>query len=651
MFRKLTSCLALALLAGACTDAGTPAGPARLAPFVQVSGNLTTQLIPNEYIVVLRDQSRSDLDAAVNSVTAAGGTIVARYEHVFRGFAARMDASALNVSRGNVDVLFVQPNGVVQLNGTQSPSPSWGLDRIDQRTLPLDNSFTYPANEGAGVHEYTIDTGILLTHNDFSGRVGNGFDAITSGGNANDCNGHGTHVTGTAAGTTYGIAKKATVHPVRVLNCSGSGSFAQVIAGMDWVTANRIQPAVANMSLGGSKDVATNMAADSIVKKGNVALAVASGNNSWNACNDSPASAPLPLTVNASASNDARASFSNFGSCTDLFAPGVSIKSDWIGSNSATNTISGTSMASPHVAGALALYRAADPSATALVIQARLLADATPNLITNPGSLSPNLLLYIGNIAPPGPNNPPVAAFVSSCVERPNGRFRCDFDGTSSTDDHGVTAYLWSTPGEPNQSGPTASFGFDPGTTHDVTLKVTDAGGLSTSITHTINVGAPQQCALTLQQAANGTAQLTSGSATGVCGRSLTVQATASNGFTFTQWSDGNTSNPYTFTLGTDLTLSPAFSQNPPPNQPPVAAFTYSCTLRPNGRYRCDFDGSSSSDDNGIASFLWTSAGEPDRSGSTAIFGFEPGTSNQVTLKVTDADGLTNSLTKTIVLP
>lgn len=487
MHKSLGSLVVIGLVAGACSDASSPSGPARLAPFIQVSGNVSTQVVPNEYIIVLRDRSRSNLDAAIGTVVANGGTIIARYENVYRGFAARMDANAVRAIRGNLEVLLVQPNGIVSINGTQAPAPAWGLDRIDQINLPLNNSFTYN-NDGAGVHEYTIDTGILLTHVDFTGRVGNGFDAVTAGGTANDCNGHGTHVTGTAAGTTYGIAKMATVHPVRVLDCGGSGSFAGVIAGMNWVKLNRIQPAVANMSLGGGKDVATNMAADSLVTSGNVALAVASGNSSANACNSSPASAPLPLTVNATDITDARASFSNFGTCTDLFAPGVNIKSDWIGSNTATNTISGTSMATPHVTGALALYRSANPSATAQAIFTTLLADATLNKVTNPGVGSPNKLLYIGNVGGGGPvNQPPVANFVmTGCITNPNGDRSCTFNGSSSTDDVGVVSYLWSSPGKPNKTGVQIKYQWASAGTRNVTLKVTDGGGLTNSITKAV---------------------------------------------------------------------------------------------------------------------------------------------------------------------
>jgi hypothetical protein len=329
------------------------------------------------------------------------------------------------------------------------------------------------------------------------------------------------------------------------------------------------------MSLGGGKDVATNMAADSMVRKGNIALAVASGNSSANACNSSPASAPLPLTVNATTNTDARASYSNFGTCTDLFAPGSNIISDYIGSNTAFATLSGTSMATPHVTGALALYRAANPSMTAEQIFTTLLADATLNKVTNPGTGSPNKLLYIGNLGggpPPPPNVAPVAGFTYSCAIRPNGRYRCDFDGSSSTDDVGVVSYLWSTAGDANRTGVTTAFGFDTAGTYYVTLKVTDGGGLTNSISKAVTVGGPP----------------------------------------------------------------------PPPNMAPVADFTYSCVLRPNGRYRCDVDGSSSTDDVGVVSYLWTTAGEPDRTGVTAVYGLMP-LGASVTLKVTDGGGLTNA--------
>ena len=261
-------------------------------------------------------------------------------------------------------VAYVEQDRTVKALGTQAPTPSWGLDRIDQRDLPLNGSFTYP-NTGAGVTAYIIDTGIRTTHSDFGGRASWGTNT-TGDGNNTDCNGHGTHVAGTVGGAQYGVAKGVKLIAVKVLNCAGSGSFSGVVAGIDWVTAHHQpgQPAVANMSLGASgSDAATENAVRSSIADG-VTYAIASGNSNANACNFTPARVAEAITVNASTNTDARASFSNFGTCTDVFAPGQNITSAWITSDTATNTISGTSMAAPHVAGAAALVLGATPQAT-----------------------------------------------------------------------------------------------------------------------------------------------------------------------------------------------------------------------------------------------------------------------------------------------
>uniref|UniRef100_UPI003467EDD9 Extracellular serine proteinase n=1 Tax=Thermus sp. (strain Rt41A) TaxID=32063 RepID=UPI003467EDD9 len=273
----------------------------------------------------------------------------------------------------------------------QSPA-TWGLDRIDQRTLPLDGRYTYTAT-GAGVHAYVVDTGILLSHQEFTGRIGKGYDAITPGGSAQDCNGHGTHVAGTIGGTTYGVAKGVTLHPVRVLDCNGSGSNSSVIAGLDWVTQNHVKPAVINMSLGGGASTALDTAVMNAINAG-VTVVVAAGNDNRDACFYSPARVTAAITVGATTSTDYRASFSNYGRCLDLFAPGQSITSAWYTSSTATNTISGTAMATPHVTGAAALYLQWYPTATPSQVASALLYYATPNVVKNAGRYSPNLLLY-----------------------------------------------------------------------------------------------------------------------------------------------------------------------------------------------------------------------------------------------------------------
>lgn len=482
---KQTGLWSLAALAVvACSDANSPSGPTRLAPYVESNGDLTSQVVPGEYIVVLNDNVGDVMGASVTS----GAEVMATWDKALRGYAVRATAEQLRAIRADARVKFVEPNGRVSITATQSPTPSWGLDRIDQANLPLDNSYTYPST-AAGVHVYTIDTGILLTHNDFAGRMSNGFDAITSGGTANDCHGHGTHVSGTIGGTTYGVAKGVTFHPVRVLNCSGSGTNTQVINGINWVAANKIQPAVANMSLGGSFSAALNTASNNLVIAG-VVLAVASGNSSADACSFSPASADSAISVNASTITDARASFSNFGTCTDIFAPGNNIVSDYIGSNSATATLSGTSMASPHVAGAAALYRAANPGDTPGQVKAALLAGATVNKITNPGAGSPNRLLNIQFIGGGGGGNqPPTADFTVTCTAGVN----CIANASPSTDDGGFgnLTFAWANNvGRPAKTANPATYNYNAGNpsknTFNLTLTVTDAGGLTSSVTKAV---------------------------------------------------------------------------------------------------------------------------------------------------------------------
>jgi serine protease len=360
--------------------------------------------VEGQYIVVLKQGTARIAgdtgmalrvpDVANSLARAHRFDVMKSFEHTVRGFAVRADDRALARLLADPRVEYVEEDGYVSIDATQSPA-TWGLDRVDQRLLPLSGSYTYNRT-AVGVHAYIIDTGVLGTHSQFSGRMGNGFTAINDGRGTTDCNGHGTHVAGTVGGSVHGVAKGVTIHPVRVLGCTGSGTNSGVIAGMDWVTANRIRPAVANMSLGGGASSTTDSAVQRMVNAG-VTVVVAAGNSNDNACNYSPARAPAAITVGSTTSSDARSSFSSFGSCLDIFAPGSSITSAWYTSTTATNTISGTSMASPHVAGAAALYLATNTGASPATVTSAIINAATTGRVTNPGSGSPNRLLYTLN--------------------------------------------------------------------------------------------------------------------------------------------------------------------------------------------------------------------------------------------------------------
>ncbi len=386
------------------------------AAFAGGQGDLrkADKAIRNKYIVVFEEHAVRDVRAASAALANAhGGRVGFVYERAIKGFSVELPEAAARAIAQNPNVAYVEEDSEVHLGATQSGA-TWGLDRIDQRSLPLDGLYGYTAS-GLGVKAYIIDTGIRKTHSEFGGRAIDGYTAISDGNGSNDCNGHGTHVSGTVGGATYGVAKNVTLVAVRVLDCTGSGSNSGVIAGVDWVTSNHVAgaPATANMSLGGGLSSALDTAVRNSIADG-VTYAVASGNSNADACTSSPADVAEAITVNASTSTDARASFSNYGSCTDIFAPGLNITSAWYTSDTATNTISGTSMATPHVTGVAALYLETNKTASPSTVWAAIRDSATPNKITDTVG-SPNLLLYSLLAAVP----PPVPGTTTQLLKNP----------------------------------------------------------------------------------------------------------------------------------------------------------------------------------------------------------------------------------------
>jgi subtilisin family serine protease len=343
---------------------------------------------PGRFIVTLRDGVSP---AAVAREHGVAPEYV--YTRVLNGFAGSMADAARDGLLRDARVARVEPDGIAYASTTQTGA-TWGIDRIDQRSLPLSGTYTYNAS-GSGVTAYIIDTGIRFAHSEFGGRARSGFDAV-DGGTADDCNGHGTHVAGTVGGTTYGVAKNVALVAVRVLDCGGSGTWSGVIAGMDWVAANHSGPSVANMSLGGGANTSVDDAVRRMIASG-VATAIAAGNGNMggvaqDACRYSPARVAEAMTIGATDKTDTKARWSNYGTCVDWFAPGVGITSSWYTSNTATNTISGTSMATPHTAGAAALYLSVNPSATPQQVREELYANTTKGVVLSSKTANNHLL-------------------------------------------------------------------------------------------------------------------------------------------------------------------------------------------------------------------------------------------------------------------
>lgn len=415
--RSLLVAAAVALTVGATTALPAAASAARL----------TSPEARQTYLVTYR--SAADGRAVAADIARSGARVRHAYQHALDGAALSLNASELAMLRSDPRVTLIEADAPVSLTAEQSSAP-WGLDRSDQRLRPLSGTYTYNT-AGAGVTAYIVDTGIRADHTDFGGRVStNGYTAINDGNGKNDCNGHGTHVSGTVAGTTYGMAKSATLVPVRVLGCDGGGSWSGVIAGLDWIVSDHVSgPAVANMSLGGGASSTVDAAVGRVVADG-VTVVVAAGNANRNACNYSPARAAAAITVGATTSSDARASYSNFGSCLDIFAPGSAVTSAWYTSTTATASLNGTSMASPHVAGAAALLLGVDGSLSPSTVTSQLTGNATTGVVGSAGTGSPNRLLYVdptagttgggggGGTEPPATNVPSTPTNVTAVAGR-----------------------------------------------------------------------------------------------------------------------------------------------------------------------------------------------------------------------------------------
>ncbi len=383
--------LVTAFAVAACSDTSQPIDPSATPNVSYSAAEDNADVIPGRFIITLRDGVNP---AAVAAEHGAKPDFV--YHSVMNGFAGDISEAARSGLMRDARVLRIEPDGIARaVTEVTQTGATWGIDRVDQRDVKLSGTYTYTAT-GEGVTAYIIDTGIYYAHQEFGGRATLGYDSF--GGDGADCNGHGTHVSGTVGGATYGIAKNVTLKAVRVLDCNGSGSWSGVIAGMDWVTANHVAgtPAVANMSLGGGANSSVDAAVNRMIAD-SVATAVAAGNGNFigiaqDACKSSPARVGAAMTIGATNSTDAKASWSNYGNCVDWFAPGVSIKSAWKGSNTATNTISGTSMATPHTAGVAALYLQGKPLASAQEVRDALYALTTKDKVTSAKSVNDHLL-------------------------------------------------------------------------------------------------------------------------------------------------------------------------------------------------------------------------------------------------------------------
>ncbi len=581
MKRIILPLLLASVAVSGCADNSMPTSSAPVSSTSVLTPQAGGTLIAGRYIVGFRN-SVVDVDVEARRLELRHrGMLRMTYKSALKGMTMTMSAAAADSLRNEPNVAFVEQDRMSS-TATIQTGAAWGIDRTDQRALPLNTTYSYSA-DGSGVTVYILDSGINFTHTDFGGRASTGTDIMTPGGSAADCHGHGSTVSGVVGGTTYGVAKKVKLVAVRVVDCNGNSANSTTIAGIDWVTSHRVLPAVANLSLQNVYSAALNQSIANAVAAG-VTFVVAAGNSSADACSASPSSAPSAIVVGATDISDAFASFSNYGSCVTMLAPGVNIPGPTIGSTTATKTWSGTSFSSPHVAGLAALYLQTHPTATPAQVRSFLLSSATPSAISSVPSGTPNLLAYSPQTS--ATNQAPVARFTATCPT-----MQCTFDATTATDDVGIVSYTWNWGNGriEARSTPITKNTFATQTTYSITLTVTDAGGLTSSVTKQVAVPT------------------------------------------------GTTPPP---------------PPPPPTNAAPVASFTANCA-NPAYPHQCSFDASTSSDDVSIASYRWDWANgrsETRTTPTTKNTWAASGTYN-IMLTVTDGAGLSSSLAKSVVIP